>query len=203
MHVANIDFTNFYSEAFDSTSGVSSFVKCVKGLTSTTNKAKIVIHQAGRLVWLADRIEEYASGRPALQILFYTIAAEAVAKIVMDYRGESESKKHVKIFFEDICSDSSREILRHAFSTSLSCGFLGLKEAIDYLYKIRCDVAHEGKYFAYALREDIPMLTPTSDEFLIAHTTLQELRRIVLEGALLGAMKLLPPDSSCRQLLNI
>jgi hypothetical protein len=78
---------------------------------------------------------------------------------------------------------------------------LGLKEAVDYLYKIRC--AHEGKYFAYALREDIPMLTPMRDDFFIAHITLQELRHIILEGALLGAMKLLPPDSSCRQLLHI
>lgn len=136
MHIAKIDFPSFYAETFDLSSGVSSFVKCVRDLPATTSKAKIVIHQAGRLVWLAERTEEYASGRPALQILFYIIATEAVSKIVRAFSGEGESKKHVRISFEEICSDRSRDVLCRAFSNSPSDDFLTLRDAVDYLYDL-------------------------------------------------------------------
>lgn len=95
------------------------------------------------MLWLADRIEQVARGRPALLILFYLIAAEAVAKLVMGFRGEGESRRHVRIFFENICSQRHRSILANAFMTGFG-GPLTLRKAVDLLYSVRCDVVHEG-----------------------------------------------------------
>src|SRR5574341_187144 len=116
MHVANIDWAEFFGPAFQSSEACRAFVDCVEGIPAATSKAKIVMHQAARMLWLGDRMEEVAKGRPALQLLFQLIAAEAVAKIVNKFEGEGQSRKHVHLFFEDVCSDFHRDILGKAFS---------------------------------------------------------------------------------------
>ena len=87
MHVASIDYPVFYRDAYPGTR-VSEFVACVEEIDISESKAKLVIHQAARMLWLADQIGVCARGRPALQILFHLIAAEAVAKIVFEFSGE-------------------------------------------------------------------------------------------------------------------
>lgn len=72
---------------------------CIEKI-ETPNTAKLVLHQAARMIWLADRMGEFARGRPALQILFFMITAEAVAKLVFGYEGEGESKRHVDLFLK-------------------------------------------------------------------------------------------------------
>ena len=61
-----------------------------------------------------------------------------------------------------------------------------------------------GRYFDYRLQHESgkPMLNPDRDDFIVAHIGLQELRRIVLEGALLAAHRSLPDNSACRGLLH-
>ena len=204
MHVAEIDFPTFYQEALGEHCGAAEFVSRLRDLDANKYPAKIVMHQAARFVWLADRLEEFARGRDALQILFYVIAAETVAKVIRGHKAEGQSKPHVRLFFEEDCSDSARELLERAFAPSLIGPSLSLREAVDYLYRIRCDVAHKGRYFDYQLRHEsgMPMLNPNRDGFLVAHIALKELRRIVLEGALLAAHRSLPENSACRGLLH-
>jgi hypothetical protein len=116
--------------------------------------AKIILHQAARMVWLADQVDRVARGRPALQILFYIIAAEAVAKLAAGYAGESESKKYVKRFFDEHVMRDQRKAIRRAL-TALKQQPLPRtprtgrpdQTIADCLYTIRCDVAHRGEYF--------------------------------------------------------
>lgn len=205
MHVAEIDFPSFYEEALVERCGAAEFVSCIRELDANKYPAKIVIHQAARLVWLADRLEEFAKGRDALQILFYVIAAETAAKVTRGHEAEGQSKQYVRLFFEEDCSRSSRQLLERAFALSPTGQKLSLREAVDYLYRIRCDVAHEGRYFDYRLPSEggIPMMNPDRHEFQIAHISLRALRRIVLEGALLAARESLPGNSSCRTMLQL
>ena len=200
MHVANIDWADFYQAAFPNAGASRAFVECIEAVPVAVSKAKIAMHQAARMLWLGDRMDEVAKGRPALQVLFQLIAAEAVAKLVNNFTAEGESRKHVRLFFEDICSDSHRVTLNSAFSHAPGGPFLSVREAVDFLYDVRCDVVHEGVYFSLTLArpgDALKWLTPGGggNGSLIAGITVQQLRQIVLEGAIRGAARILPAGS--------
>jgi len=189
-YVANIDFPAFYAPAFGGNEALSR--EFYAALTDRT--AKIIIHQAARMLWLSDQIDEVARGRPALQILFFIIAAEAVSKLQADFEGEGQSRFHVRRFFLELCSDELRSRLAPAFQSNGS--WLTPTEAVDLLYDLRCDVAHRGQYY------NLHLPRPESDEShqfvtwkgkqLIAFIPATQLRQIVLEGAVLAAKRRTP-----------
>jgi hypothetical protein len=198
MHIADINFAEFYAPAFLSRENAAQFVKTVESLSGPA-PAKIALHQGARMIWLADRMQEVARGRAALQILFCLIAAEAVAKIVFGFKGEGKSRQHVHLFFRQICSNEHRRALAEAFSF-VTGGFLTREDAVNKLYDVRCDVVHEGRYFYFDLRDagrdgEAPVIADVADRELIAHLSSAQLRQIVLEGVVEGVKKLLPPAS--------
>lgn len=68
------------------------------------------------------------------------------------------------------------------------------EKAIDALYDVRCDIVHEARYFEFHLAEGgdpYPTLTHWSGGDGIAHMSLSQLRRIILEGAARGVQMLL------------
>ncbi len=83
------------------------------GSAKTNQKARLIVHQCARMLYLADKV--YQKGRPALDVLFFIIIAEAVAKIFFDFQKEGESKRHVQKFFEEICTDSDKKVLNKLF----------------------------------------------------------------------------------------
>jgi len=196
LHIADIDFPAFYASAFASADDSARFFSEVEALSlSDRQRVKPVLHQGARMLWLADRMDDVARGRPALQILFFLIAAEAVAKLVFNFNGEGESRRYVQRFFKEICGDTHRERLGRAFRLS---DFLSYETAVDFLYDVRCDVVHTGVYFMTSLLH-APGSTPVVTRWTrkgrtvhpIANITATEIRQIVLEGALLGARILL------------
>ncbi len=201
MHIADIDYVDFFRHAFDDPTQAAKHIKAIEAVSPDHCKAKIVIHQAARMLWLADRIDEVARGRPALQVFFYLVAAEAIAKIFVGFDKEGESRKHVHMFFEKLCNDDHRSVLGKTFTGSsgllpvegeVSTGWLSVPEAVDKLYDIRCDVVHKGEYFDFALPDSdgaFPMTVRKYD--VTGHVTISRIRRIVLEGALGTARKML------------
>ncbi len=193
IHIAYIDFPVLYAEVFGDIQVARSFYSKIEALPPEKNAAKIVFHQTARMVWLAEQINEVARGRPAFQILFYLIAAELVAKITFDFKGEGESKKYVRKFFAELCSDNTRSSLGKSFSRTQS-GPLSWQEVVDLLYKIRCDVVHEGNYASFHLPitgDEFQQLTTVGNESFIVSVTIQQLRRMILEGAVLASERLL------------
>jgi len=183
--VANIDFPTFYAPAFgNDDSQARAFYKSL-----TETPARVVMHQAARMVWLGDQIDQVARGRPALQILFFMIAAEAVAKLADGFEDEGQSRKYVRRFFLNICSDDHRARLAGALCGSV--GWLSAEEVVDFLYDVRCDVAHRGKYFDLHLPrpelDEAELVVNWREKTLFATITIGELRRIVLEGTVLAA----------------
>ena len=204
MHVANIDYAHFFEPAFPGRDACRAFVDCVENIPAASSKAKIVIHQAAPMLWLGDRMDEVARGRPALQLLFHLIAAEAVAKIVSNFQDDGQSRGHVRLFFEQICGQRHRDVLGAAFRRVPGGPALSIREAVDFLYDVRCDVVHEGVYFGLTLArpgDATQWLTPSGTGPLIPSVSIQDIRQIVLEGSVLGAVKLLPPGSPCAQLV--
>ena len=194
VHIADINFSEFFSSAFVSMDAARTFVEQVERLHGPA-PAKLALHQAARMLWLADRIDEVARGRPALQILFYLIAAEAVAKITSGFKGEGQSKAYVRKFFGEICSEEHRRGLRTAFTGSNMVGETSWEQAVDILYGVRCDVVHEGRYFEFHLADEgdpSPMMSHWRDGYGVARLTLPQLRQIILEGTVRGVQMLIP-----------
>ena len=82
-HITYIDFEEFYRPLFPTEAEAKQF--CYRVESTPDSPVKEVFHQAARLSWLGDRINEFAAGRPALQILFYLIAAETIAKLTYKF----------------------------------------------------------------------------------------------------------------------
>jgi len=195
MHIADIDFAEFYAPAFPGLTDAKTFYASVNSLSGPA-PAKIALHQGARMLWIADRIAEVAAGRDAFQILFYLIAAEAVAKIVFRFKGEGKSREHVKRFFGEICTDQHRTRLSQMFECQPS-GWLTWDEAVDQLYDVRCDVVHQGQYFLFSLKLFSSSVSTLADpraelgSIIVAHLSLADLRQIVLEGIVEGVKKCL------------
>jgi len=170
LHVAAINFPKLYADAAGGLEIASALYE-----SQPLGTAKDILHQAGRMVWLADQIDVVARGRPALQIMFYMIAAEAVAKLAADYEGESQSKQHVRMFFTTYCTATQRGRVHRALEWAVPRPPTSPDDIADYLYEIRCDVVHRGCYFEMAL---------PSEECI------KEVRAVVLEGAVRAAQDL-------------
>jgi hypothetical protein len=199
VHIAQIDFIELYSPCFSDTSAAEEFYSRVKAASPQNNEALVLFHQAARMIWLADRVDEVARGRPAFQILFYLIAAELIAKTAFRFEGDGQSREFVRRFFEQLCADEAPSRLARAFMEPSSGSNLSLRQAVDFLYDIRCDVVHRGQYYGLSLpREEdaFPVLVPNGESYLTSDLRIWEIRKIVLEGAIRGARILLEDSPS-------
>jgi hypothetical protein len=197
VHIANINFPAFYEEVFPNPKAARDFYSEVDGLPPEHNTAKIILHQTARMVWLADKIDTVARGRPAFQILFYLIAAELVAKLVFQFKGRGKVGHYVLKFFTDICGNETKVRLGNSFKRT-PYGDVSAEEAVQLLYHVRCDVAHEGMYYCFSLplnERECPVLVNMDGESFTTDLLIGEIRRMVLEGAVLASGKLLKTAS--------
>jgi hypothetical protein len=157
--------------------------------------AKIILHQTARLVSLADWMDAAAPSRPALKIFFYVVLAEAVAKLASGFTGKGESRTHVQQFFAKYSSPDTRSQLERSFRRIRNGPhpFMSASQAVDVLYNVRNDVAHRGQYFTFNLLEAglNATITPYEGESLEAHLSPEDLRRIVVLGAVAAAESLI------------
>ena len=188
-HVGSVKPIDIFIDCFDSSEEAKQF--CARVDDSQTN-ARIALNQTARMVWLADRIEEVAKGRPALQILFYLIAAEAVAKIFYNFSKEGESRQYVKKFFFDFCSENDKKKLGESIFFTIP-EKLTLDTVLDILYDIRCDVAHRGEYYSISFPESGKLSQISTERFsqsscykeriVTISLTIHNLRLIILRTA--------------------
>lgn len=183
-----VDFVKLY---FPDKSKAEKFVKKCEKLPKKKQNAMLMLHQTQRLIMLADDIYKIRP-RDSLRVLFLIICAEVVAKLYKNFAGEGKSHEHVKVFFTKLCDHSDMEFLDNAFyiQTIEKQNKKGLcfNQAIDYLYKIRCDVVHEGRYWEFFFNKpDIPeRATPNfrKQELVYSRITYDVLRAIVVRGAI-------------------
>lgn len=193
-HIAFIDFEEFYRPVFSTMAESNSFSVRVENAPDSQRPVKEVFHQAARLVWLGDRINEVAAGRPALQILFYLIAAETIAKLTYKFEGRGQSRFYVHAFFEKLSAIEQQNMLAAAFFASPPRRPLSLRDAIDLLYDVRCDVAHRGMYYAFTLPhrgDSYPQLVSLGDRTVETELTLEALREITLRGAIRSCLMIM------------
>lgn len=198
-----VGFEEIYRSAFPGETALEAFVACVERsfVDPERTPAKIILHQAGRMVRVGDELRGIEPGSHAFQVMFLTIAAEAVAKLYFDFREEGESRKYAQRFFGEICEERDRERLNRAFWALRSGRYLSSDEAVNFLYDVRCDLAHEAKYdtFYLEVQPGVQHFIPgwRGGEPLRVEITLDEIRRIVLKGAVVACRKRLPPETDC------
>jgi len=187
QHIADIDFEEFYRHLFGAEVESKNFSNRIENAPDTQRPVKQVFHQAARLVWLGDRVNEIAAGRPALQVLFYLIAAETIAKLTYKFEGHGKSRYYVHAFFEKLVDSKEQSILANAFRRSSPSRLLNLRETVNLLYDVRCDVAHRGMYYVFTLPlgdKDYPNVVSLGSRTVETTLNLHTLRDIILKGAI-------------------
>ena len=187
-HVARLDRAGYLGMFFKS-ENIDNFARDILK-NKDENLAKNIINNSARLSWIADKIDTFAKGRPTFQIMYYIIIAESVAKLADNYKGEGKSKHYSIKFFKEFLPDHYYSVFSKSFENLRKQKFLNVEETATLLYKIRCDLSHEGKYFYFNLRFENDKLAPNShfdDLSIVSHITLNELKAVVLSGAINAA----------------
>ncbi len=176
----------FYEPFFPSPAEADAFVTPLEALRlgDARHPAKIMMHQTQRLVSVSDDLPAIRHGNESLRLLFLLICAENIAKMADRFQGEGLSKAYVRNFFHWFLSPDEQRFLMSAI-TRHSRTPLTLQEAVDTLYRVRCDVVHEGKYWGFHFRNgDIPILNLDPD--VIVSMTFSEFRWLVVKGCING-----------------
>ncbi|MFC1613680.1 hypothetical protein ACFL5K_00110 [Gemmatimonadota bacterium] len=181
-------WTDFYTPFFNAPSEASSFVERFEelGPQDTKHQAKIMMHQTQRLVTLSDDLPKIRSKRESLQLLFLLICAENISKLYHNFNRDGESKIHTRKFFEKIVPQKEREYLKKGFRHNifnLNQKPLTLREIIDHLYKVRCDVVHEGKCWDFSFHDGKTSIINTDPDVNV-NITIQKFREIVVLGCI-------------------
>ena len=184
---------DFYQPFFPSPKEVAEFVTRCEQLAPPNNVAKILMHQAQRLISLADDIQEIRQEKEPLQVLFLIMCAENIAKLHDAFAGEGQSHAYVRQFFNNFLSEEDKNSLGAGFidGNDHLLRTLGIDRVIDILYDIRCDVVHEGNYWGFAFHDGNTVMVNT-DPNVHAHLQFQQVRDIVVRGCINAVQDKLP-----------
>ena len=178
-------WVNFFKPFFPTPAATEAWVERCELLAPPNNHAKIMMHQAQRLISIADDLQKIRPHAESLQLMFYMVCAEHLAKLHDKFNDDGQSRKYVHRFFTNFVSDDDRNTLAAAFTnhTDHLMRSLPFDRAVDMLYRIRCDVVHEGKYWGFAFHDGSMQMTNT-DPDVIAKIQLSDLRKIIVRGCI-------------------
>ena len=145
------------------------------------------MHQVQRLISLSDDMKEIRPNDEPLQLLFLIMCVENVAKLHDGYDGESKSWSYVKKFFEDFLSDDDKNLLNNGFIDNNDEWLrpLSFENVIKMLYKIRCDVVHEGNYISFTFYDGKTEILEIVNTFEVTpHISLKNVRDVIIRGCI-------------------
>ncbi len=175
----------FYNPHFTSPDEAKKFVEsCEK---HSDNVVKILMHQTQRLISLSDDIQKIRPHDETLQLLFLIMCVENISKLQDGYTGDKKSSQYVRKFFNDFLSDDDKDLLRNGFihnNKELPPPFeMTFEEVVNMLYKIRCDVVHEGNYTDFVFHDGISGMVNIAPD-VIADITLKNVRDVIIRGCI-------------------
>lgn len=178
-------WVNFFKPFFPTSAETEAWVARCEALAPPNNHAKIMMHQAQRLISIADDLPQIRRHAESLQLMFYMVCAEHLAKLHDKFDGEGRSREYVCRFFRNFVIGDDRNTLAAAFTnhTDHLMRSLPFDRAVDMLYRIRCDVVHEGNYWGFAFHDGSRPTTNT-DPDVIAKIQLNDLRAIIVRGCI-------------------
>ena len=188
-HIGNLDYKLFYKDCFSNENEYVEFYEKIK----TCDNAPKMFHQTARIISLADQLGGYIYDRPAINMLFYIMTAELVAKLYHNFNEDGQSKKYVKKFFVEFTSNNNKTILENSIKKNNV--FISLDEVVEFFYKIRCDVVHEGNYYKYSFQSkntsesSINIQLPKYEVII----SIEDVRNIIIDSSI-NAIKMLISD---------
>jgi len=174
---------DFYAPFFASHEKARIFVERFENLSfkNSHHPAKIMMHQAHRLISLADDLPQIRPQRESLQLLFLLICAEHISKLHDNFSGEGRSRAYTRRFFEELLPEEHRDSLRCGFS-HIDHHPLTVREIVDLFYDVRCDVVHGGRYWGFHFPDgQTPVLNTPG---VIVNMRFQDLRALVVLGCI-------------------
>lgn len=182
---------NFYVPHFDSRKAAEIFVRACETLkpSAPNHIAKVMMHQTQRMVSIVDDLPKFRPHQEALQVLFLVMCTENIAKLHDGFCGEGKSRHYVRKFFDKFLSKADEDALACGFVDYSSRGIrpIGFSKAVDLLYRIRCDVVHEGNYSFFAFHDGNMGMVNTNPN-VSAEIQLVQVRDIVVRGCI-GAIR--------------
>lgn len=178
------NWINFYEPFFQDREAARRFVESLEqlGPDDLRHPAKIMMHQAQRLISLADDMPQIRSHIDSLQLLFLLICGEHIGKLYDNFDGEGRSRAYTRQFFETLVSEQDRQWLKKGFN-HIDRTPMEIQEVADLLYDVRCDVVHEGNYWRFHFSDGrTPLLNTDPD--VIVNLRLADLRDIVVRGCI-------------------
>ncbi|MCX7084138.1 MAG: HEPN domain-containing protein [Methylococcales bacterium] len=182
---------DFYEEFFTNRTEAINFVAVLEAIqdpSQQTHRAKVMMHQTQRLCSLANdlpKIRNYES----LQLLFLIICTENIAKLYYDFNGQGQSKEYVIKFFTDFINPENKIRLEQGFS-DIEHRKLNSKSIAERLYKIRCDIVHEGKYWDFNFLDSTDNTSMINlNQEIIAHLSQSEFRKIIGQACVDAILK--------------
>lgn len=175
----------FYTPFFENPDSVYAFVERLENLgpEDSMHPAKIMMHQTQRLVSLADDIQQIRPNRESLQLLFFLICAEHIAKMHSNFEHDGQSRQFTRKFFNEFVLPRDQRHLVDNFRRTRERSPLDLQEIVDLLYDVRCDVVHEGKYWGFSFHDGHTSMV-NYDPSIIVSMMLSEFRSIVVRGCI-------------------
>jgi hypothetical protein len=142
----------FYRNEFNNLQDFWIFVK--KCLGTKDNRPNLILNIGKRFIDFADNSKKLAKNCGGFQIFFLVVCAESITRILEGTPYERQiSQKSVVKFCEDNFCDVDKKFFEETFSVLLSKNKcrekLSLKEIIDFFYRVRCAVAHNGVYQSF------------------------------------------------------
>lgn len=183
VRVAMEQWIDFYAEFFESRAAAEEFVTHLEATESADpmHVAKIMMHQTKRLVSISDRVHVDEQNHECLRLLFLIVCAENISKLHDDYLDDGRSSHYTHRFFEELLDPVDRQRLVEGIRRNGGAAF-SLSEVVDILYKLRCDVAHEGRYWHFHFADTYAIVN--TDPHATVSMRFGELRGIVVRGCI-------------------
>lgn len=179
------EWVNFYATFFPNRAATEAWVSRCEVLAPPNNHAKIMMHQAQRLISISDEIPAIRRHTESLQLMFLITCAENISKLHDKYTGDGRSREYVRRFFQLFVVGDDRRTIERAFidDTDHNLRLLPFDRAVDILYDVRCDVVHEGNYWGFSFHDgSTPMLNVAPN--VTANIRFSDLRNTVVGGCI-------------------
>lgn len=180
---------DFYKPFFATPEAARSFVESLEKNKPSDPRypATVMMHQAQRLISIADDIDVIRPEQYSLKLFFLVICTETMSKLFQRSPENCESRHAVRFFFDQFISDHNQEVLTSAFKKPYHPKST-IETVADCLYDVRADVVLEGKHWEFKFKENgTPMLNldPEGNVYIVS-IDYAELRHIhiIVQGCI-------------------
>ncbi len=144
--------------------------------------ARRMMLQCKRLVDISQAQENATENSDALKLFFLIVLAENSAKFYDDYVGDGQSKKYVRKFFEEMMPENCKDFLK--INLTVQDQPVAFRNSVDFLYSVRCDVAHEGMYYQFHFKDcDYSLIVQAGEVMASNNVRYDELVKIIVIAA--------------------